>query len=554
MSEEIAGFQVSYIDRGGHYMLLEQEVKREQLIELQVQMLSTGTIPGLLPLRVDEIDFHIQLLYNISSRKMLHYALQIRKLTSKDAIDLITSMTATIGNSLNYLLHESKYVLHDRLIYVGEHWGDIWLTYVPGNIVALPSLQNQIKKLLSILVQHLQNHHEPCDDVVRLQRHCEREAWTFADFRQEVEQLLAVPYWVKEPTVNNRGVADEQQVLHHAVHQTLDQSLQQSVLHPQQEPLHQAVNQPQHQAHQASRQHQHQAEHISPNHSHQVRTELPKEEDNWKGTWWEDVEEVSSKESIFDLNLSQKAAKSIIYVILAVSIIVGAQTAMNPTKLWICMAIVVVIILATGVLLLKKQLFPNRGMIVNENYEDNQNNQGNQYNQDKEYGQTHVSIMSKINKMSIEPDPDSDLDTYYQQLGNKTSLLAPNHAMVTSLLDAKSREEFDREIQRASTSESQPMLEIKVNGRIEHKRIHNLPFVIGRDDTGVGLTVHTKGVSRIHAEVCEGSGGYVIRDLDSKNGTTLNEQELVPYESYPLSDGDMIGIVSYKIVFRSYAS
>jgi Domain of unknown function (DUF6382)/FHA domain len=491
MSEEIAGFQVRYIERGGHHMVIEQGIKREQLHELQIQMLATSKIPGLLPLRIDEIDLQIQLLYNISSYKMLHYALQIRKLTDTDAIAFIKSLTDILGNSLNYLLHESKYVIHERMIYIGEQWGDVSLTYVPGNFVTLPSLQKQLKKLLSTLVQHMHNHQVSCDAIVDLQRYCEREAWTFSGFQQEVDNIGASPIWVQQ----KKEMSIEKQA-----------SLPNN---SEQQPL------------------------IVSNQIPQAHSEFPKEEDNWKGTWWEEVEEISPKSSILKIELSPKAAKSIVYILLAILIVVGLQTAMSPTDLWIYSSGGILLIFASAILLLKNHLRPK----------DN--------TEDEEY----VTPPARPTNMILQNDAlaqteNVDLDAYYQQLGNKTTLLAPSHAMATTLLDAKSREQFDQGIHRTNQSKSQAFLETNTNGRTQLIRIHQTPFLIGRDEAGVNLTIQTNGASRIHAEISEGMGGYVIRDLDSKNGTFLNDRELVPYESYQLTDGDVVGIVACQIVFR----
>lgn len=487
MSEEVAGLQVSYIERGGHYMVIDQGIKREQLHELQVQMLTTSKIPGILPLRIDEIDFHVQLLYNLNSYKMLHYALQIRKLTEKDAIAFMKSLTDILGNSVNYLLHESKYVLHNRMIYIGEQWGDVNLTYIPGNFVSLPSLQNQLKKLLATLLEHLNNHQESCDGLADLQRYCEREAWTFSGFRQEIDNIGATPIWVQ---------------------QQKETSLDKEVSSPNRiepQPL------------------------IVSNQIAQAHIEFPKEEDNWKGTWWEEVEESSPKSSFLKINISAKAAKSIIYILLALLIVVGLQTAMNPTDLWIYMSCGLFIIFASAILLLKNYLLPKEDA------------------EDEEYVTPPARPMNMlVQNDDLGKSEDVDLDTYYQHLGNKTTLLAPSHAMATTLLNAKSREQLDPDVHRKSHA----MLEVKTNGHSRQIRIHQTPFLIGRDETSVNLPIQTTGASRVHAEISEGKGGYVIRDLDSKNGTLLNEQELVPYESYELSDGDVIGIVANQIVFR----
>lgn len=49
-----------------------------------------------------------------------------------------------------------------------------------------------------------------------------------------------------------------------------------------------------------------------------------------------------------------------------------------------------------------------------------------------------------------------------------------------------------------------------------------------------------KGVSRLHAKIQVVEEGFVLIDLDSTNGTLLNNYRLSPHEPYPLRSGDEI--------------
>ena len=48
------------------------------------------------------------------------------------------------------------------------------------------------------------------------------------------------------------------------------------------------------------------------------------------------------------------------------------------------------------------------------------------------------------------------------------------------------------------------------------------------------------GVSRLHAKIQSVQKGFVLIDLDSTNGTLLNNYRLPPNEPYPLQSGDEI--------------
>lgn len=62
-----------------------------------------------------------------------------------------------------------------------------------------------------------------------------------------------------------------------------------------------------------------------------------------------------------------------------------------------------------------------------------------------------------------------------------------------------------------------------------------VPEVDLTDDDGA-----EKGVSRLHAKIRAVQNGLVLIDLDSTNGTLLNNYRLPPNEPYPLKSGDEI--------------
>lgn len=71
--------------------------------------------------------------------------------------------------------------------------------------------------------------------------------------------------------------------------------------------------------------------------------------------------------------------------------------------------------------------------------------------------------------------------------------------------------------------------------------VDSLPFVIGR--TEGRLTINEANVSRRHAQITydDARRAYFITDLQSSNGTRVNEQRLPAGQPYQLSSGAMIG-------------
>lgn len=80
-------------------------------------------------------------------------------------------------------------------------------------------------------------------------------------------------------------------------------------------------------------------------------------------------------------------------------------------------------------------------------------------------------------------------------------------------------------------------------------------FVLGMSTTSIGRSpendVHLTEdrISRKHAQIAFGPGGYAIYDLNSENGTFVNGTRI---REHFLSDGDIVMIGSYKFLYRDH--
>lgn len=98
-------------------------------------------------------------------------------------------------------------------------------------------------------------------------------------------------------------------------------------------------------------------------------------------------------------------------------------------------------------------------------------------------------------------------------------------------------------------------MEAALSSSLGHNVLGQTPFKIGRapDNT---LVISDPQASAHHVEIAPGYGGngYQITDLNSTNGTFINEQRLSPNLARPLYSGDVIRIGTTTFTYTASAS
>jgi hypothetical protein len=61
-----------------------------------------------------------------------------------------------------------------------------------------------------------------------------------------------------------------------------------------------------------------------------------------------------------------------------------------------------------------------------------------------------------------------------------------------------------------------------------------------------------QGISRRHARIYTREGTCFVEDLDSTNGTFLNEERITPYLPYAFRDGDLLGFGMMRLKVHIY--
>jgi pSer/pThr/pTyr-binding forkhead associated (FHA) protein len=79
--------------------------------------------------------------------------------------------------------------------------------------------------------------------------------------------------------------------------------------------------------------------------------------------------------------------------------------------------------------------------------------------------------------------------------------------------------------------------------------VTEFPFFIGKLRENVDYCLQKSVVSRYHAKITKEEDKYYITDLNSTNGTYVNETKLNPYENKELKQGDRVDLADLTFEF-----
>ncbi len=80
--------------------------------------------------------------------------------------------------------------------------------------------------------------------------------------------------------------------------------------------------------------------------------------------------------------------------------------------------------------------------------------------------------------------------------------------------------------------------------------VEEYPFIIGKLEKNSDGVIKHSSISRIQAKIDYNDTKYFIEDLNSKNGTYVNEERIEPYEITEIKIGDIIGFAEINFIFR----
>lgn len=521
------GLQCTIETGRGRCLLLrkaDEPLRTDQLAQLDIRMLQRNSVPHLLPMDVEEINGHVTLRYRIPAARGLMQVLQTAKGDVKLLLELLHSIVLVLEDSRLYMLDETKYALHPSLIFVGRDVTDPYLVYLPLQMIdSKPSLRQELYRLTVTLFDWA---HIPAEICPVLLDCLKSSLFELSEFKRLLIGLQADSGILRASSLIKTGQPMP------GLASKLEQERQSRPVgfsaEEEAEVFFAAESV------------------ITPLVPREQRAESKK---NQPDLLSDDGDTLHFNPK--GIPLSAAASFRILLVSLAA---VWLVVALKPVE--------TVIWLAAGVSLLLVLLYRTwtKRIERTNSVEDEIFDEG---------VDSPIPLLNKplpmpaqaLNPLRQDAGPSGDVPRTERTFGwteEQHKLYADNPARTVMLMEsepatAKNVPLPPTEVLVPETKLLLPdaAIEWKKEGAASETTIITKDrFVYGRNPAENDLVLPAAGISRVHGEIIREGQGWILRDLNSRNGSKLNGEPLVANQTYELKNGDCIAAADTQFIFR----
>jgi cell division protein FtsL len=482
------GFTHDYVSRNGRFLEITKEagLKIDDLDKLQLKMIQSNQIPSVLPLLIEERDFNINLYYKVENYKTFRNFARGKRISPDEFYQFLLAIIKVLEDSKIYMLNKENYVLNEDFIYVGNNLNDIYLTYLPLGNVSATMSLSDVLRELFTDVSDIVEDLRTAD-LQKLRSYFKEHRDNF-DLSGLKARLLEVMEMDTAVTDNQGLKYRELEQIHHAREQISSTA----------EPLNQNV-------------------YPLPNISHQPKSQIQKE-----------ITAKAIPKELPPMNEREKV------IILGVAVLAVAfmwkiyLDAASEGLLYISLGVTLLII--TVVIILAKVWRPGVKSEI-------------------EYTETIAPNLDDYH----HPTPPFTHKTFKQEVSSNHQDEIVKFSAVpdyTQMLNEDGATEFLGTNDRGGNSALRPYLQVQRETGLERLDINANIFTIGRNASVVDYCANDTGISRVHTEITRNNDTWAIRDLESKNGTFINDQKLIPNKYYKIESGDKIRLATLEFTFH----
>lgn len=509
---------------------------------VQARMLMNTSIPHHLRLLLREVDLQVTLEYAVSRRKMLSHLLKSEKLGMAEFFGLLLQISRGIEEGRLYMLRAEQYALHEDYIFVDGSLssGKVYLTYIPLQSARLQAPPGEsMKALIMVLMASVTE--LSGSGVQRLLQYCASEEFNIGGLKALLAELLADGIPVRRPSGNTDSAPPAAETM-------IKQNPQVTAAVEPAVPRRWSFTQPQVEAASAG------------------QIEAPWSNSLPKLRLKEELDSLGPEDTVNDGNLpSSYRTYAALVAVLVDALLWKFLYLDQPLMIWLIVCLTATLILGILCWLVwSERLMFGRNKVEADNEEvpEPEVGGGDKHRQSRklkelewDFGRNPLAPVRPLAPIRTEREPAAPDYPDIEDMRLRTAVEGrhqPAPEAATALLTRSDAPGTERE--KAEQARAAPYLERiqtdegDIRERIE---LNRASFIIGRSPEVAQYVEKSEGASRVHAEISRGPAGYILKDLDSRNGTLYQGAPMIPYKEYPLTEGGVFTIVKGCYTFRS---
>lgn len=474
----------------------------------QVEMIANNTISGLLPLDLRQKNNITGFYYNITSKISLSQYISHKKLSKKEFINLLSNIVKTLLECRKYLLSSNSFLVYEDYLFINPSTQEVFLMYLP--VEQTGSLADKLKKFtLRILIEKAKFDESSSDNFLqKILEYIREESFSVNGFYSFLNTLRSESYIDKTSDAKIIINDDFSQKPKNEVKNIKQNNVRQKIKKDINEPI------------------------KIPNVPGRDNIHLIK------------ADKVTREASQKDSRSSSVLLAVLVQILVIILYFLGKKYLMTVTDDAISAYV------GTGLTLFALDLLVMRKIF------DKREEQGKAINASKR------SIVSDINIPAIK---EKIIGTTHIKSSQKEDI--PELNSVGSVINQEMKysnirnDSFD--IKSAGMDEtavlcekgiSDPYLSYKHDGVEERINISKSSFIIGRLQGQVDYICTNNAVGKVHAEILSKGEFHYLKDLNSRNGSFLNGEQVVPNKENEIKSGDRISLANSDFTFFAPAS
>ncbi|WP_339254233.1 DUF6382 domain-containing protein [Paenibacillus sp. FSL P2-0136] len=567
------GLERDFIQQDGITMLLGKSggLSAGELNMVQARMLMTSGIPHHLRLLLREIDLQVTLEYTVARRKMLGALLKSGKLSMTEFFGLMLQIAAGMEVGQLYMLRTEQYALHEDFIFIEGPLssGKVFLTYIPLELTEPAQKPGEaLKSLIMVFMGAIQE--LSGDGIQRLLQYCGEEAFSPAGLKELLAEMLTEVTPHKDHVERNEPA--HLSPMAGAGTSAAVPGTRIDWAQPQARRLEEPVRE---RSAAAAFSRVHGDKEAQPSGSMlnptpwMSGTPQLKRKDVLSGV------QAATGTTMRPVQAEDKQSPHRTYILLGALLVDALLWKFlylnDPRTLWLAVCAAVTLILAVACWLVWSgrlawsEAEEEMDALGEEPEDYNSTARSRKLRSDLEwdFSRNPVNQHRPPAPVHTPQQPEATVGKSgftatpagRQQAPAGMTASSPQKkeaAMATALLTWEPVQATGSSLPQAGRTV--PYLERSDpddGGAPERIELNRPSFIIGRSSEVAQYIEKSEGASRVHAEISRASGGYILKDLDSRNGTLLAGEAMVPYKEYPLTEGSVFTIVKGTYTFRT---